>query len=56
MVTVSQRPNRVVVEDVWSRRRAVAADVEAVGTEIARLLATSPDAGPGKANPTEADR
>jgi hypothetical protein len=34
----------VVVEDVRSRRRAVAGDLAAVGDEIARLLA-SPTAG-----------
>ena len=53
VVTVSERPDRVVVEDVWSRRRAVAADLEAVGGEIARLLETPPDK---QAKPAEADR
>jgi hypothetical protein len=39
VVTVSESPPRVVVEDVRSRRRAVAGNLAAVGAEIARLLA-----------------
>jgi hypothetical protein len=39
VVRVSTAPARVVVEDVRSRRRAVADDLEDVGVEIAALLA-----------------
>jgi hypothetical protein len=56
VVTVTESPKRVVVEDVWNRRRAVAADLDAVGGEIARLLETPPHTEGGNANRTEADR
>lgn len=42
VITVTESPARVVVEDVRSRRRAVAADLATVGGEIARLLETPP--------------
>ena len=38
VITVSDSPSRVVVEDVRNRRRAVAADLDGVGAEIARLI------------------
>jgi len=38
VVTVSDAPRRVVVEDVRSRRRTVGTDLEDVGREIAGLL------------------
>lgn len=56
MVTVSEGPSRVVVEDVWHRRRAVAADLVAVGEEIARLLELPPDDEADNPDRAEADR
>lgn len=41
VVTVSDRPARVIVEDVRSRTHALADDVDAVGRAIARLLEAS---------------
>ena len=38
VVTVSEAPKRVVVEDVRSRRRSLAEDLGAVGKRIAELL------------------
>jgi hypothetical protein len=43
VVTISESPSRVVVEDVRCRRRAVAADLAAVGGEIALLIETPPN-------------
>ena len=42
LVTVSDSPARVVVEDVRSRRHAVAEDLGAVGKQIARLVDETP--------------
>ena len=38
VVTVSESPARVVIEDVRSRERIVAADVSDVGAKIARWM------------------
>jgi len=46
VVTVGEAPSRVVVEDVRSRRRAVADELEDVGATIGRLL----DASRGQAD------
>jgi hypothetical protein len=43
VVTVSEAPQRVVVEDVRSRRRTLAPDLGAVGRRIAELLEQSAD-------------
>jgi hypothetical protein len=43
VITVSDSPSRVVVEDVRNRRRAVAPDLHAVGEEIARLIEDPPE-------------
>jgi hypothetical protein len=52
VVTVSESPARVVVEDVRTRDRVVAIDVSAVGAEIERCLAPPPngDDGVGEAS------
>jgi hypothetical protein len=42
VVTVSDTPHRVVVEDVRSRRRAVSEDLADVGRQIADLLEGRP--------------
>jgi hypothetical protein len=42
VITVTEAPARVVVEDVRSSRRAVAADLATVGREIARFLEPPP--------------
>ena len=44
VVTVSDSPSRVVVEDVRHSRRALAGDLASVGREIAELLDTEPKA------------
>jgi hypothetical protein len=55
VITVTESPARVVVEDVRSGLRAVAADLATVGGEITRLLETPageaeiPPKGPGPA-------
>ena len=38
VITVSDLPSRVIVEDVRSRTRALADGLDGVGREIARLL------------------
>jgi len=38
VVTVSETPQRVVVEDVRNRRRTLAEDLSAVGKRIGELL------------------
>lgn len=43
VITVSDSPARVIVEDVRNGRRGVAADLDAVGAEIARLIDDPPD-------------
>jgi hypothetical protein len=43
VITISDSPSRVVVEDVRNRRRAIATDLHAVGAEIARLIEDPPD-------------
>ena len=43
VVTVSETPKRVVVEDVRNRRRTLAPDLGAVGRRIAELLEHSAD-------------
>lgn len=45
VVTVNESPDRVIVEDVRNRRRAVAADLPHVGEQIARLLEEVPQGG-----------
>jgi hypothetical protein len=45
VVTVSDSPQRVVVEDVRSRRTAVGDDLSDVGERIADLLEAPDDAG-----------
>ena len=53
VVTVGSSPARVIVEDVRSRRRAVAGDLGAVGAEIRRLMrAPAPDGDRGDGNGT----
>ena len=47
VVTVRSAPSRVVVEDVRGGRRATAADLGAVGAQIARWL----EAGPAEPPP-----
>ena len=44
VVTVSETPKRVVVEDVRNRRRALAPDLGEVGRRIAELLEQGADA------------
>jgi len=44
VVTVSDSPQRVVVEDVRSRRTAIGDDLANVGHQIADLLAQPPKA------------
>jgi hypothetical protein len=43
VVTISESPQRVVVEDVRNRRRALAPDLGEVGRRIADLLEQSAD-------------
>jgi hypothetical protein len=43
IVRVSESPLRVVIEDVRERRRAVAAELQAVAPQIASWLAATPD-------------
>lgn len=51
VVTVSEEPARVVVEDVRARRREVADDLDAVGSRIASWLgSTAADAEPAPAS------
>ena len=59
VVTVSESPDRVVVEDVRGRRRSVAPDLAAVGGEIARLIGApgpEPPAGAIEVPERETDR
>ena len=42
VVTVSESPSRVVVQDVRNARRAVAADLAALGEQIASWLEPAP--------------
>jgi hypothetical protein len=59
VVTVSDSPDRVVVEDVRDRRRTVAPDLAAVGGEIARLIeapAPEPPTGPIEMPERDIDR
>ena len=53
LVTVSDSPARVVVEDVRNRRRAVAEDLAVVGRQIERLLARPQQP---KASPSSTDK
>jgi hypothetical protein len=53
VVTVSDSPQRVVVEDVRSRRRAVADDLAGVGRHIADLLGTPPEDSEGRDAPDQ---
>ena len=46
VVTVSDSPARVVVEDVRTQRREVADDLDAVGSQIASWLAPHGQVGP----------
>jgi len=39
VVTVTEAPARVVVEDVRSRRRAIASNLDEIGAQIERLTA-----------------
>jgi hypothetical protein len=48
IVRVSETEPRVVVEDVRSRERVVAADVGAVGGAIRRLLDSEPEKRPNR--------
>lgn len=43
VITVSDSPSRVIVEDVRNGRRGVATDLDAVGAEIARLIDSPPE-------------
>ena len=43
VITVSDSPARVIVEDVRNGRRGVAPDLDGVGAEIARLIDDPPD-------------
>jgi hypothetical protein len=52
VVRVSEAEPRVVVEDVRTRERVVAADVAAVGEAIKRLLESEPRERP---NPARAE-
>jgi hypothetical protein len=54
VVTVSDSPARVVVEDVRTRRRSVADDLSAVGGQIARLLDVTPPGDRPAARPRPA--
>ena len=45
VITVSDSPARVMVEDVRNGRRGVAPDLDAVGAEIARLIDSPTRAG-----------
>ena len=53
VVTVSEAPSRVVVEDVRTGRRALAGDLAAAGDEIARLLEGRPDPDSSPVPPAE---
>jgi hypothetical protein len=48
VVTVSDSPRRVVVEDVRSRRRTVGTDLAEVGRQIAELLEAHSEARDGR--------